>query len=113
MKYYVVTFIILNFVMILYMLSSFRKKVPLIFELSFILLYALNMIIVIFPRVVEILHFYFGIYNILVSILFIFIFILYILVYLLFVHIERQRKDITKLVTELALENKQKDDSKK
>lgn len=95
---------------LLYILVSFKtkKRVHILAELFFLAIFSFVLVVSLFPQILRFIEEIFGLTSAIQTIIYFSIFTSYILIFTLYRRIELQRQEITKLVRELALQEKKK-----
>ncbi len=99
------TFIVLSSILLIYLISAFgfRKRVPLVTELLYLLVYIISALFFLFPQVWTLLNDGFGVQLALDLILVIAVFFLFAACVRLYQKLDKTRQDITALSREIAL----------
>ena len=111
MNFIITFFIVASITMLVYIFLSFKlqKRTNLFTEISFLCIYSLFLLILIFPEILRWFEKIFGIYSAINFIIYLSSFILFGLVFVLYKKSENQRTEITKLTREIAyLKHKKK-----
>ncbi|MFW5704357.1 MAG: DUF2304 family protein [Nanoarchaeota archaeon] len=105
MDFTTILFILLNLFVLVYIIKLFlqNKRIHIVSELLFGLIYSLVLLIVLFPQILTIIENVFGIQSALNLIIYLSIFVAYFLIFNLYNDKETLRAEITKLTREIAL----------
>ncbi len=116
MSFTIMFFLILTVITIFYILFTIKTglRIPIMIEIFFIIIFFSVLIIVLFPKTLNIFEDFFGVSSALHFIIYLSIFLCYILLFLLYKKSEEQRIEITTIVREIAfLEKRIRDLEKK
>lgn len=107
MDFISVFFTFLSLITLLYILYILKKlkRLPLIYEIFFLGVYIIILLLFLFPNILDLIQNTFGINSAINFIIYLSIFILYFIVFILYKKTEDQRVEITKLVREIAYIN--------
>ncbi len=104
MQFISIFFIIVSLVVIIYLYNLFKssKRLPIVFELFAIGVYAVIIVIFLFPELLKVIENIFGIQSALNFIIYLSIFVAYLFIFTLYKEKEQQRVEISKLTREIA-----------
>ena len=110
MDFTIVFFILMTVFVISYILGLFffKKRVSTLFEVFFLFIYSILILILLFPGILRFIEDILGINSALQFMVYLSIFVAYFLLFILYKRQEEQRAEMTKLIRKLALENKGK-----
>lgn len=103
-------FLILSFFVLIYLVLMFKSKIRVskLVEVLYLSIYGFVFLIFLYPNTLNIIEKFFGIKSTINFILYFSIFVAYFIIFLLYRKMEAQRIEITKLVREIALNDKKK-----
>jgi hypothetical protein len=110
MEFISIFFILLSLVVIAYLIHLFKstKRLPVVFELFAIGVYAVVIVIFLFPETLRLIENMFKIQSALNFMIYLSIFVAYLFIFTLYNEKEQQRIEITKLTREIAILRKEK-----